>query len=294
VTSFAEIEAHWVGPLSTEAFLRLALAEDIGTGDHTTLACIPGTQTGHAVLKIKEDGVVAGLEVAVKTFHLVDAALEVDCFCQDGQEVRAGQVALEVRGALASVLRSERLVLNMMQRMSGIATRTRAWSRMIAHTSCRLLDTRKTTPLNRALEKEAVRLGGGINHRMGLYDAVLVKDNHVDACGGIVRAVQAVNAYLEDRTLRMPVVVEVRNLAELEQLCQTTGVDRVLLDNFEPALLRTAVQWLDGRFQTEASGNIREDNLVAYAETGVDFVSVGALTHSVKAMDLSLKVVLKH
>jgi len=210
--------------------------------------------------------------------------------CVDGQEVQAGTAAMEVRGRIASILQAERLLLNIMQRMSGIATRTRLWSKAIEHTPCRLLDTRKTTPLNRLIEKEAVRWGGGVNHRFGLYDAILVKDNHVDACGGVAPALAAVRSYLERHVLDLPVIFEVRSMEELQVLCSAGRVDRILLDNFSVEALREAVTWLGPDTATEASGNIRWNNLVAYAETGVNFLSIGALTHSVEALDLSLKI----
>jgi len=254
------------------------------------LACIPPEQRGQAVLWVKADGVLAGLEYARLVLHAVDPELEIQVHCVDGQEVLAGTAAMEVRGRIASILQAERLLLNIMQRMSGIATRTRLWSKAIAHTSCRLLDTRKTTPLNRLIEKEAVRWGGGVNHRFGLYDAILVKDNHVDACGGVAPALAAVRSYLERLGLDLPVVFEVRSMEELQVLCSAGRVDRILLDNFGVETLREAVAWLGPDHITEASGNIRSNNLVAYAETGVHFLSIGALTHSVEALDLSLKI----
>ena len=276
--------------LSPHEYIRLALEEDLGSGDHTTLACIPPEQRGQAVLWVKADGVLAGLEYARLVLHAVDPELEIQVHCVDGQEVQAGTAAMEVWGRIASILQAERLLLNIMQRMSGIATRTRLWSKAIAHTSCRLLDTRKTTPLNRLIEKEAVRWGGGVNHRFGLYDAILVKDNHVDACGGVAPALAAVRSYLERHGLDLPVVFEVRSMEELQVLCSAGRVDRILLDNFGVENLREAVAWLGPEQITEASGNIRSNNLVAYAETGVHFLSIGALTHSVEALDLSLKI----
>ncbi|MFM9061377.1 MAG: carboxylating nicotinate-nucleotide diphosphorylase [Bacteroidota bacterium] len=276
--------------LSPQEFIRLALAEDIGTGDHTTLACIPREQQGRATLWVKGDGVLAGLAYAKMVLHAVDPQLVLRTHCTDGEEVKAGTPAMDVEGRVASILQAERLLLNIMQRMSGIATRTRCWSRVISHTPCRLLDTRKTTPLNRALEKEAVRLGGGVNHRLGLFDAILVKDNHVDACGGVPEALAAVRSYLANQQLALPVIFEVRSMQELQTLRQAGEVDRILLDNFSVDALRDAVAWLGPQVVTEASGTIREQNLLAYAETGVHYLSIGALTHSVEALDLSLKI----
>lgn len=276
--------------MSPQEFIRLALAEDIGTGDHTTLACIPKEQEGRATLWVKGDGVLAGMAYARWVLHAVDPQLVLRTLCADGEEVKSGMPAMEVEGRISSILQAERLLLNIMQRMSGIATRTRRWSRAIAHTPCRLLDTRKTAPLNRMLEKEAVHLGGGVNHRFGLYDAILVKDNHVDASGGVAEALAAVRSYLTKQQISLPVIFEVRSMKELQILRQAGEVDRILLDNFTVEALRDAVAWLGPGVVTEASGNIREHNLVAYAETGVQYLSIGALTHSVEALDLSLKI----
>jgi len=282
----------------TKDYIRMALEEDLGSGDHTTKACITPGQVGTAHLLVKADGVLAGLSTAIPVLTQLDSNLVVRVLRNDGDRIHAGEIILEVTGSVASILQGERLFLNILQRMSGIATRTRWWSDKIAHTSCRLLDTRKTTPLHRAMEKEAVRCGGGVNHRMGLYDAILIKDNHVDACGGILEALEAVRKYLAKEGLKLPVIVEVRNLEELKILLQAGPVDRVLLDNFSVPLLREALAFLRDSARdkstyclvTEASGNIRLDNLVDYAETGVDFLSIGALTHSVEALDLSLKI----
>jgi len=282
----------------TKDYIRMALEEDLGPGDHTTKACITPGQVGTAHLLVKADGVLAGMSTAIPVLTQLDSNLVVRVLRNDGDRIHAGEIILEVTGSVASILQGERLFLNILQRMSGIATRTRWWSDKIAHTPCRLLDTRKTTPLHRAMEKEAVRCGGGVNHRMGLYDAILIKDNHVDACGGILEALEAVRKYLAKEGLKLPVIVEVRNLEELKILLQAGPVDRVLLDNFSVPLLREALAFLRDSARdksahclvTEASGNIRLDNLVDYAETGVDFLSIGALTHSVEALDLSLKI----
>jgi len=284
--------------MTRQDYIRWALQEDLGNGDHTTKACIPPQQRGSAHLLVKAEGVLAGMSTALQVFTQVDPHLEVKTMRCDGDHIQAGDIILEVTGSVASILQAERLFLNILQRMSGIATRTRLWSDKIAHTNCRLLDTRKTTPLHRVIEKEAVRCGGGVNHRMGLYDAILVKDNHVDACGGIGEALAAVQQYLSRENLQLPVIVEVRSLEELDTLLKAGPVDRVLLDNFSVPRLTEALAMLrdfakDGlkpTLITEASGNIRWDNLVAYAETGVDFLSIGALTHSVEALDLSLKI----
>jgi nicotinate-nucleotide pyrophosphorylase (carboxylating) len=284
--------------MKIEDYIRLALEEDIGSGDHTTRACIVPEQIGRAKLLVKADGILAGMSTAMQVLTRVDPKLELRAMRTDGDRILAGEVILEVTGSVASILQGERLFLNILQRMSGIATRTRAWSDEIAHTACRLMDTRKTTPLHRAMEKEAVRCGGGVNHRMGLYDAILIKDNHVDACGGIREALEAVRKYLEREGLQIPVIAEVRNLDELRIALQAGRMDRVLLDNFPVPNLREALTVMrnhatDGAESmpaTEASGNIRLENLVEYAETGVDFLSVGALTHSVEALDLSLKI----
>jgi nicotinate-nucleotide pyrophosphorylase (carboxylating) len=284
--------------MKIEDYIRLALEEDIGSGDHTTRACIAPEQIGRAKLLVKADGILAGMSTAMQVLTRVDPKLELRAMRTDGDRILAGEVILEVTGSVASILQGERLFLNILQRMSGIATRTRAWSDEIAHTACRLMDTRKTTPLHRAMEKEAVRCGGGVNHRMGLYDAILIKDNHVDACGGIREALEAVRKYLEREGLQIPVIAEVRNLDELRIALQAGRMDRVLLDNFPVPNLREALTVMrnhatDGAESmpaTEASGNIRLENLVEYAETGVDFLSVGALTHSVEALDLSLKI----
>jgi nicotinate-nucleotide pyrophosphorylase (carboxylating) len=284
--------------MKIEDYIRLALEEDIGSGDHTTRACIAPEQIGRAKLLVKADGILAGMSTAMQVLIRVDPKLELRAMRTDGDRILACEVILEVTGSVASILQGERLFLNILQRMSGIATRTRAWSDEIAHTACRLMDTRKTTPLHRAMEKEAVRCGGGVNHRMGLYDAILIKDNHVDACGGIREALEAVRKYLEREGLQIPVIAEVRNLDELRIALQAGRMDRVLLDNFSVPNLREALTVMrnhatDGAESmpaTEASGNIRLENLVEYAETGVNFLSVGALTHSVEALDLSLKI----
>jgi nicotinate-nucleotide pyrophosphorylase (carboxylating) len=269
--------------------ILLALREDVGTGDHTSLATIPATAMGQARLLIKEDGILAGVEAAVRVAHHVNPALQVNVLLADGTPVKVGDVAFTIAGKTQDITIAERLLLNIMQRMSGIATHTHRIQSMIAHTSCKLLDTRKTTPNFRFFEKWAVKIGGGENHRFGLYDMILVKDNHVDFAGGMSAAIQNVKQYLQEKNLDIPVEIEARNMADVKTIVDSNISFRVLLDNFTPDQIREAVQWIDGRILTEASGGINESNVVAYAETGVDFISMGALTHQVQSLDFSLK-----
>ena len=276
-------------PEGIHALIRQALQEDIGSGDHTTLACIPAGARGSARLLVKEDGVLAGVEVAELVMDAVDEKLHRRLLLQDGAHVHAGDVAFTVTGPARSILLAERVMLNFMQRMSGIATLTRRYVDAVEGTGCRVLDTRKTTPGLRALEKLAVRIGGGRNHRFGLYDMVLIKDNHVDFAGGIPQAIAAVRGYLESHALDLRVEIEVRSLKELEVVLATGDVHRVMLDNFTPVDLRPAVQRINRRFETEASGGITLENARTYAASGVDYISVGALTHSARSLDLSLK-----
>ena len=275
-----------------EDFIRNAFAEDIGEGDHTSLSCIPASAKGKSVLLIKEAGVVAGVRVALEVFRLFDPQLQTTVFIQDGQKVKPGDIVFETTGSVRSLLQTERLMLNIMQRMSGIATTTRLYADQLQGLRTRVIDTRKTTPGMRLLEKEAVVLGGGSNHRMGLYDMILLKDNHVDFAGGIARAITAGRQYLQDQKLDLKIEIEVRSLDELEQVLQTGGVDRIMLDNFDPATTRRAVDRIAGRYETESSGGITLDTIRDYAECGVDFISVGALTHSVQSLDMSFKAVL--
>lgn len=270
-------------------FVLQAIEEDVKDGDHTSLASLPVDKLGEAKLLVKDTGVIAGVDVAVEIFRQIDASLDVEVFIQDGALVEYGEVVLFVRGKIHSILKAERLVLNVMQRMSGIATRTAEYVKQLEGTSTKVLDTRKTTPLLRFLEKQAVKIGGGVNHRFGLYDMILIKDNHVDYAGGIKNAVQNAVAYKKANNLTIPVEVEVRNFDELKELLATTGVDRVMFDNFIPSDVKLAVDLVAGRLVTEASGGITMDSIRDYALTGVDFISVGALTHSVKSLDLSLK-----
>lgn len=270
-------------------FVQLALAEDVKDGDHTSLSTIKLGQKGEAKLLVKEAGILAGMAVTEEIFYCIDANLQVDVRIADGSLVAVGDIALYVSGSIHSILIAERLVLNVLQRMSGIATSTSAYVQALVGTHTQVLDTRKTSPLLRFLEKEAVRIGGGANHRFGLYDMILIKDNHVDYAGGIAAALQGAVAYKKANNLAIPIEIEVRNLAELNEVLEQEKVDRVMLDNFTPAQVATAVQLIDGRLITEASGGITLETIRAYADAGVDFISVGALTHSVKCLDLSLK-----
>lgn len=273
------------------SFITNALAEDIGDGDHTSLATIPDNTTGKAKLLVKDTGILAGVELAEEIFKQVDSDLDVRAFLHDGDAIKPGDIVLEVTGDAKSILTAERLVLNCMQRMSGIATKTHQIVELLKGTKAKVLDTRKTTPGMRYLEKWAVQIGGGVNHRFGLYDMILIKDNHVDYSGGIKQAIENTKRYLHAQNKDLAIEIEVRSLDELEQVLQTGGVDRILLDNFSFENMREAVKRVDGRFVTEASGGITIDNIREYAECGVDYISVGGLTHSVKSLDLSLKAV---
>ncbi len=274
-----------------ESWLAEALKEDIGPGDFTTLATIPDNAIGKAQLIVKDNGVLAGVSIAEKIIHAFDPSLKMTTLLQDGALVQKGDIAFYVEGKSQSITTIERLVLNVMQRMSGIATETHRLTQMIAHTSCKLLDTRKTTPNFRYFEKEAVRIGGGINHRYALYDMILVKDNHIDFSGGVKPALSKIESFLKEQNLDLKIEVETRNLKEIDEVLETGIAFRIMLDNFSPDQIREAVQHINGRVETEASGGINENTLVSYAETGVDFISMGALTHHVKSFDLSLKAV---
>ncbi|OWY23127.1 nicotinate-nucleotide diphosphorylase (carboxylating) [Sphingobacteriales bacterium UPWRP_1] len=272
-------------------FIQNALAEDIGNGDHTSLACIPANAAGKAKLIMKESGILAGMELAVLICREVDAHLELDVLLPDGAAVKYGDVGLTIAGRKQSILKAERLLLNCMQRMSGIATLTHQYVQAVAHTNARILDTRKTTPGFRYFEKWAVRIGGGHNHRMGLYDMIMIKDNHHDFCGGIVNAIHQTQQYLQSTGLNLQVEIEVRNLQELQLVLETGGVNRIMFDNFDVPTTRRAVEMVNGRFETESSGGIDLTTIRGYAETGVDFISAGALTHSYQSLDISLKAV---
>jgi len=272
-------------------FIDTALKEDCGDGDHSTLAAIPTDLMQEAELLIKDDGVIAGLELSQWIFHRLDPDLEITFLKKDGDEVEEGDIGLIVKGKAQSILSSERLVLNCMQRMSGVATYSRRLSAMIQHTGARLLDTRKTTPNFRMCEKWAVKIGGSVNHRFGLYDMIMLKDNHIDYAGGITKAVQATQLYLAQKDKSLRIEVETRNLREVKEALDVGGVDVIMLDNMLPSTMREAVQLIDGQCEIEASGGISEKNIIEIAETGVDFISVGALTHSYNSLDISLKAV---
>jgi nicotinate-nucleotide pyrophosphorylase (carboxylating) len=277
--------------LLIDKFISDSLNEDVGDGDHTSLATIPAGTLGKAKLLVKDEGILAGVELTLEIFHIVDASLKVTVFLNDGAKVKPKDIAFEVEGDARNILTAERLVLNCMQRMSGIATKTREIVDLLEGTNTKVLDTRKTTPGMRYLEKWAVRIGGGVNHRFGLYDMILIKDNHVDYSGGIRQAIENTQQYLINQNKKLAIEIEVRNMEELQQVLETGGVNRILLDNFNFDTLREAVKIINGRFITEASGGITIDNIREYAACGVDYISVGALTHSVKSLDLSLKAV---
>ncbi len=275
--------------MTLDEIVKKAIAEDTGDGDHTSLATVPPNARGKAKLVAKEGGVLAGTKIAEKVFKTIDPETSFRLLIEEGSEIRKGDIVFEVEGRSRSILTAERLALNFLQRMSGIATFTRMMVSEISGTGARILDTRKTTPLMREIEKMAVRIGGGYNHRMGLYDMIMIKDNHVDFAGGIGKAIEAVNQYLEKKGKDLKIEIEVRNFDELEQVLEAGGVNRIMLDNFTPGDLRTALQMIDKRYETEASGGINLENIREYAHTGVDYISVGALTHHIKSLDLSLK-----
>lgn len=272
-----------------EKLIREALAEDIGSGDYTTLSTIPENALSSAKCLVKEAGLIAGIEAAIRVFFVYDPRLTIKKILEDGEKVNAGDIAFTVSGPARSILTSERLVLNIMQRMSGIATRTHQLASMIADLNCKLLDTRKTTPNFRLFEKWAVKIGGGENHRYGLFDMILIKDNHVDYAGGILQALEAAKQFRKANGLEIQIEIETRTIAEIQEVLANGGADRILLDNMDVKMLREAVKLIAGRTKTEASGNITELNIREKAETGVDFISMGALTHSVKSLDISLK-----
>ena len=272
-----------------DELIDLAFAEDIGDGDHTTLCCIPDTAMGKSRLLIKEPGILAGVEIARKIFHRFDPDLKMTVYIEDGTAVKPGDVAFVVEGRVQSLLQTERLMLNVMQRMSGIATMTHRYVKKLEGLHTRILDTRKTTPGMRMLEKEAVKIGGGVNHRIGLFDMILLKDNHVDFAGGIENAISRCHDYLKAKGKDLKIEIEVRNLDELKEVMRVGGVDRIMLDNFSPELTKEAVKIGGGKYEIESSGGITFDTIRDYAESGVDFVSVGALTHSVKGLDMSFK-----
>jgi nicotinate-nucleotide pyrophosphorylase (carboxylating) len=269
--------------------IERALIEDIGEGDHSSLACVPEKATGKATLYIKDDGIIAGIDLAHKIFKKYDPSLQFDSFIVDGSPVKNGDTAFQVSGLSRSILATERLVLNFMQRMSGIATQTNKIVSLLEGTPTKLLDTRKTTPGIRYVEKWAVRIGGGNNHRFALYDMIMLKDNHIDYAGGIEQAIQSTHTYLNETGKKLKIEIEVRDFIELKKVLEIGGVDRIMLDNFTPAELKEALLLIPDKYETEASGGITIENIREYAETGVDFISVGALTHSFKSLDMSLK-----
>ncbi|RLD80459.1 MAG: carboxylating nicotinate-nucleotide diphosphorylase [Bacteroidetes bacterium] len=271
--------------------IDLAISEDIGDGDHSTLACVPKDSKGKAKLLVKENGIIAGIEIAQKVFNKIDQNLNLELFINDGTKVKPGDIVFNIEGSSHSILQAERLVLNFMQRMSGIATNTNRYVEKLSGLKTKVLDTRKTTPGMRVLEKMAVKIGGGKNHRMGLYDMIMIKDNHIDFAGGIEKAIEKIQTYLDKYGKKIPVEIEVRNMKELAQVMKTGWVDRLMLDNFTTKETLEAVKIIDGKYETESSGGINLETIRAYAECGVDFVSVGELTHQIKSIDLSLKAI---
>ena len=274
-----------------DLFIELALAEDVGDGDHSSLACVPNSVSGKAQMLIKEGGILAGVEIGVSIFKKVDTKLLVTVLLSDGTSVKQNDIAMTVEGSRQSILKAERLVLNIMQRMSGIATYTNKIVQLIDGTKTKVLDTRKTTPLFRTLEKQAVKIGGGENHRFGLYDMIMLKDNHIDYAGGIKAAVTKTKEYLNSTGRDLKIEVEARDLNEVKEILAIGGVDRIMLDNFNYSDTKTAVEIIGNTCETESSGGITIDTIRAYAECGVDYISVGALTHSIKSLDISLKAI---
>jgi nicotinate-nucleotide pyrophosphorylase (carboxylating) len=272
-------------------FIAEALREDIGDGDHTSLSCIPENERGKAQLYVKDKGILAGVELARMIFQYVDPEVEIDFYKTDGEKVTFGEKAFTVRGKIQDILKTERLVLNCMQRMSGIATSTHKLNTLISHTQAKLLDTRKTTPNFRIPEKWAVSIGGGVNHRFGLFDMILLKDNHIDFAGGIKEAIEAAKKYIKHTGKDLQIEVETRNIGEVEQVLKTGGIYRIMLDNMSIEEMTEAIALINKQYQTEASGGITEENIKEVAETGVDYISVGALTHNIKSLDLSLKAI---
>ena len=272
-----------------DRLIDLSFAEDIGDGDHTTLCCIPDTAIGKSHLLIKEDGILAGVEVAKRVFARFDPTMQVEVLINDGAHVKKGDIAMVVTGKVRSLLQTERLMLNIMQRMSGIATMTAKYVERLKGTKTHVLDTRKTTPGMRMLEKQAVKIGGGMNHRIGLFDMILLKDNHIDFAGGIANAINRCHEYLKEKGLDLKIEIEVRNFDELRQAMECGGINRIMLDNFSVEDTKKAVEIVAGKYETESSGGITFDTIRDYAECGVDFISVGALTHSVKGLDMSFK-----
>jgi nicotinate-nucleotide pyrophosphorylase (carboxylating) len=283
------VKPDYLTPEAIRQFITLALQEDVGDGDHSSLAAVPAEANNRARLLIKDTGILAGMELAQAIFAQVDSGLQVQVLLTDGSPVIPGDIGLIVAGNAQSILKAERLVLNCMQRMSGIATYTNRLVQLLEGTRAKLLDTRKTTPLFRMMEKWAVVIGGGLNHRYGLFDMIILKDNHVDYAGGIRQAIEATNRYLKSTSKDLKIVIETRTLQEVEEVLATGNVFRIMLDNMSPALMKQAIQLINGRYPTEASGGITLETIREVAESGVDFISVGALTHSIKSLDISLK-----
>lgn len=283
------MKPKYVTPEYLDRFIELAMAEDIGDGDHSSLSTIPKDLKGVARLKIKQNGIIAGLEIAKEIFYKIDASLELTINAKDGDSVHVGEIAFDVKGPVRSILAAERLVLNCMQRMSGIATYTNYLCKLIEGTSAKILDTRKTTPNLRPLEKWAVIIGGGTNHRFALYDMIMLKDNHVDYSGGVAQALESSKTYLETTGKDLKIEIETRNLDEVKEVLSTGVADVIMLDNMDTATMKVAVELIGGTMKTEASGGITEENILEMARTGVDYISIGALTHSVKSLDMSLK-----
>jgi len=277
--------------MNIQEFIELALKEDVGTGDHSSLSCINSEAIASAKLLVKEPGILAGVDVAIQIFNTVDSNLEVKKKLNDGASIDHGDIAFTVEGPAQKILTAERLVLNVMQRMSGVATLTSHFVKEIEGTNAKLLDTRKTTPNFRLFEKQAVIIGGGYNHRFGLYDMIMLKDNHIDYAGGISAAIAMANEYLNNNKLNLKIEIETRNIQEVEEVLKTGKIHRIMLDNFDVFTLNQAIEMINGKFETEASGNIKLKNIKQYALTGVDFISVGAITHSYKSLDLSLKAI---
>lgn len=274
-----------------QGLIELAIAEDIGDGDHTTLSSIPANERGRMQLLVKEDGIIAGIEVARMVFERLDASVKFEQKIEDGSRVKVGDVAFFVEGKLHTLLQSERIILNIMQRMSGVATQTAVYANALKGLKTKVLDTRKTTPAMRVLEKMAVEMGGGKNHRIGLFDMILLKDNHIDFAGGVTKALQGAKLYLKEKGKELKIEVEVRTLSDIKEVFEAGGCDRIMLDNFDTKLTKEAVDLIAGRCEIESSGGIRLENMRAYGECGVDFISVGALTHQIKSLDMSLKAI---
>ncbi len=275
----------------TRDFIQLALAEDIGDGDHTSLSCIPKNQLGKAQLLAKQDGILAGVKVAKMVYRIFDPTLEVNTYIPDGSCIKKGDLIFDVQGKELSILQTERLVLNFMQRMSGIATQTGEYVKIVEGLNTKILDTRKTTPGMRLFEKMAVKLGGGENHRMGLYDMIMIKDNHIDFAGGIKKAIESTQKYLKENNKNLKIEVEARSFDEINEIMNVGGINRIMIDNFTVEDTKKAIELIGGKYETESSGGITKQTLRAYAECGVDFISVGALTHQIKSLDLSLKAI---